>query len=57
MAKQKTADVLISLEEAKLNYKNASSENKKLDILNEADENLAFWNFLKHRAPNASQHE
>ena len=31
--------------------------NKSSYILNDADENLAFWNFLKHRAPDVSQHE
>ena len=31
--------------------------NKISYISNEAHENLAFWNFLKHRAPNVSQHE
>ena len=31
--------------------------NKNSYILNEAHENLAFWNLSKHRAPNVSQHE
>ena len=31
--------------------------NKIPYISNEAHENFAFWNFLKHRAPNVSQHE